>query len=114
MTFPAAMEKKERLKTCTTKRLISIGSRSALYFRCLATLGAATAEEERLRLPIKQNDAQSMENIKCSDIFKIQQWSKSTSPSKQQPIKEQLATLNSKLRPVAKFKHKQPPETGCK
>ena len=54
MTFPAATAEKERLKTHATKRLISIGSRSTLYFVCLAALRAATAKEERLRLPIKQ------------------------------------------------------------
>ena len=44
MTFPVATAKKERLKTRTT---ISIGSWSALDFRCLVALGAAMADNER-------------------------------------------------------------------
>ena len=44
MTFPAAMAKKERLKTRATKILISIGSRNALDFGRVVALGAATAE----------------------------------------------------------------------
>ena len=56
MTFPAATVEKERLKTCATKKLIIIDNRSALDFRQLEGLGAATAEAKRLWLPIETRD----------------------------------------------------------
>ena len=56
MTFPAATMKKERLKTCATKKLIIIDNRSALDFRQLEGLGAATAEAKRLQIPIEIGD----------------------------------------------------------
>ena len=56
MTFLAATAGKERLKTCATKRLISIGSRSAFDFGRLVALGAATAEATKTSHPKQSED----------------------------------------------------------